>query len=435
MKRYVLISLGIGVLIALVVLILYFLRVFELPGAWLNQVFTSRGIYPSGMTPDRLVWAEVSVIAMMAIWICWCLSDLSQVSQKLIIGVIFAIIVFGISPSLALYGIFFEPFSSVSAVILAALASLGLAGSELGKRKRTLEMVLGRRVSQQTFNELMEAPKPPVFEGHTKDVTILTCRIFNRTELVESLPPADFLKMTNLFRRVISGFLATKGAYLDEAGPELIRAHFGLLRSDTDHAGKAIRAALDLRAALKTLNQECLGRWNEELRAGVGISSGEVVAGIYGSKEHFFLSGIGPEVDFSRRLSKANVQYGSDLLIGPKTFVLVQEMVEVRPMEMFYDPETGSMTEIYQLLALKEDFGENNRQLRDHYWQGVILFREKKYLEAIESFSKARIPGKDDGPLEYFISRVQEKLSESRSENESKSQLTGEGHSRLLGNL
>lgn len=430
-----LISLGIGLLAALAVLALYFLGIYEPAGAWLDNIYQSRGVYPDNTTPERIAWAEITTIPLISIWICWCLSDLSQMSQKIIILFVFILVIFGISPCLALYGIFYEPFSSVSGVILGSLAAISFTGSELGRRKRTLQTVLGRRVSRKTFNDLMEAQRPPVFEGHTTDTTVLTCRLFNRAELAEEMAPADFLRMANLFRRMISGFLAAYGAYLDEAGPEIIRAWFGILRSDPNHPGKAVQAALEMRLALKTLNQECKSRWNRELRIGVGISSGEVVAGIYGSKQHFFLSAIGPEVDFSRRLSKANLRYNSDILIGPKTFKLVEDMVEVRPMEMFYDPESGSMTEIYQLLALTADFGENNRQLRQHYWDGVILFREGKYSEAIESFSKARVPGRDDGPLEFFIRQAQEKLSETRSESEAKSQLTGEGHSRLLGNL
>lgn len=434
MKRYVLISLGIGAMVALLILVLYFLKVFEPFATRLDRLFDSRGIYPQGVQPGRIAWAEIAVITFISIWICWCLADLTELARKMIILFVFAVIVAGISPCLALHGIFFEPFSSMAALLLGGAGAFALSSSELGRRKRTLQTVLGRRVSQQTFNELMEAPSPPNFEGHHQEVTVLTCRMFNRAELADNLKPADFLKLTNLFRRVVSGYLASKGAYLDEAGPEIIRAYFGLLRNE-DHAGNATKSALELRSALKSLKQECESRWSQSLRAGVGINSGDVIAGIYGSKEHFFLSGVGPDVDFSRRLSKANQIYGSDLLIGPKTYLLVQDLAEVRPMEMFYDPEEGSMTEIYQLLALKTDFGDDNRQFRDHYWQGVIRFREGKYREALESFAKARIPGRDDAPLEYFISKAQDKLNQTRSEGESKSQLTGDGHSRLLGNL
>lgn len=186
---------------------------------------------------------------------------------------------------------------------------------------------------------------------------------------------------------------------------------------------------------MKTINQECSSRWFQELQAGVGVSSGKVVSGIYGSKEHFFLSGIGPEVDFSRRLSIANLRYGSDLLVGPNTYALVQDVIEMRPMEMFYNPETGAMTEIYQLLVPKEDFSDANRQLRDHYWEGVIHYREGNFTQAIESFGKARIPGKEDAPLEYFILAAQEGLSGDRPPEDEKSGLTNDGHSRLLRNL
>ncbi len=436
MKRYVLISLGIGLLVALVVVIFYFLQIFDPLTVRLNAVFEKLGFYPAGgKKVHRLVWAEILVAVATSFWICWCLADLSQTAQKVIVFITFLILILGISPTLALYGILFEPFSALSALLLGTGAATIFASSEYGNRKRTLEKILGRRISPKTFDELLESPKPPNFEGQSREVTVLTCRIFNRVELAETLPPAEFLRMTNLFRRVISGYLASQGACLDEAGPEIVRSFFGILKNEPNHAEKAVRAALALKTALKTLNHECQTRWSLELRAGVGINSGRVISGIYGAREHFFFSGVGPEVDFSRRLATANLQYGSDLLIGPQTFTLVREVAEVRPMEMFYDPETGQLTEIYQLLAMKEQFGVSEREMRDHYWSGIILFREGKYQEAIESFGKARIPGIEDAPLEFFMAKAHLKLGESRGGNNPKSQLTGEGHSRLLGNL
>ena len=162
-----------------------------------------------------------------------------------------------------------------------------------------------------------------------------------------------------------------------------------------------------------------------------------MVSGIYGSKELFFLSGVGPQIDFSRRLAKVNKRYQSDIIIGPTTYKLIKDIAEVRPLEMFYDPETGDLMEIYELLSSTQTFTDTDRTIRDHYWQGVIQFREAKYNEAMESFSKAKIPGKEDGPLNFFILAAQEKLNiDPRTNDKSKpSTLTEDGHSRLLGKL
>lgn len=102
-------------------------------------------------------------------------------------------------------------------------------------------------------------------------------------------------------------------------------------------------------------------------------------------------------------------------------------------MEMVYDPVACQLLEIYQLLVPVEQFSDEERERRDHFWRGVILFREKRREEALEAFSRARVPGVEDGPLAYFTAKVQDAvaLPESRPLRLVR-ELTEEGHARLI---
>lgn len=432
MRRYIFTSLVIAGVASVIVLGLYFLGAFSAPTAWIDHVYRQRGIFgPDEVT--RVQWLEILTIFLGAVAVAWAVIDVSQVAQKILVYGAISIVVFGISPTLAVYNILFEPFSSLTAILLSAAGGFVYAGTEKGMRKRVLESVLGIRVTHATFNRLMDAEDPPDFSGAVRDVTVLTCRLFNHAELRESLEPAELLKMSNLFLRSVSTFLMSRGAYLDESGPELVRVFFGMLEPSGDHADQASRAALELRSRLKNLSHECEGRWFKKLEYGVGISSGPMTVGVYGSKQHFFFSGVGAETDFSRRLAHANWRYGSDLLIGPSTYPLVKDQFEFRPMEMFYDPEAGLMTEVYQLLDTTEGMSEADSARRDLFWQGVILLREKKFDEALDHLSRSRIPGVEDGPVEYFICRAQEGLSTPQvQDSENLRKLTDEGHARLI---
>ncbi len=433
MRRYVLTSLAIGVSVLFVVLMLYFLRAFEPAAIWLSQLYAGRGLFESD-TANRVVWLEILVIAFASMGVAWSVVDVSQLPQKVFVILSVTLVVLGLSPTMALYGQLFEPFSSLSAILLAATAGMIFAGTEKGMRKRVLENVLGMRVSQRTFDELMDAPEPPDFSGAVREVTVLTCRVFNHAELREKLEPAELLRMTNLFLRNASNFLMARGAYLDESGPELVRVFFGMLKPGGNHAEEACRAALELRSRLNNLNQECETRWFHKLQWGVGISSGPMTVGVYGSMQHFFFSGIGSEIDYSRRLAHGNVRYGSDLLVSAKTYNLVHEDVELRALEMFYDPEDGVMTEIYQLLSTKENFRDEDRARRDLFWKGLIFFREAKYEEALDCLSRSQTPGVEDGPTRFFISKAQEGLADPGSiRAEGHHELTEDGHARLIG--
>lgn len=432
MKRYIYTSLVIAGGAIVVVLTLYFFGAFAAMTGWLDEIYRQRGIFDSGIVL-RLRWLEVLAVVLGAAGVAWAVIDVSQVAQKILVFGAISAVVFGISPTLAVYNFLFEPFSSLTAMLLAAAGGFVYSGTEKGMRKRVLENVLGIRVTHGTFNRLMDADEPPNFGGAVRNVSVLTCRLFNHAELREKLEPAELLKMSNLFLRSVSTFLMSRGAYLDESGPELVRVFFGMLEPSDDHADQACRAALELRSRLKNLSQECEARWFRKLEYGVGISSGPMTVGVYGSKQHFFFSGIGAETDFSRRLAHANRRYGSDLLIGPSTYPLVKDHFEFRPMEMFYDPEADLMTEVYQLLDTTEALSESDGVRRDLFWQGIILLRERRFEEALDHLSRSRLPGVEDGPVDYFIARAQEGVSApAAQESENLRKLTEEGHARLI---
>lgn len=432
MRRYLLASSMIGGSVTLVVLSLSFVGAFGPMVSWISGFYASVGL--TGVDAvERASWLEVLTVIAGSFGMAWGVVDVSRLSQKIVIATSIILVTGAISPAFAFYGVLFDPFAPLTSVVLAAAAAAVYSGTESGMRKRVLEDLLGPRVSQATFDELLEAPSIPEFQGMVREVSVVTCRFFNHTELREKLEPAELLKMSNLFIRSASAFLISKGAYLDESSPELVRGSFGMLGRVGDHAGQACRAALELKARLRNLSQECETRWFQPLHFGIGIGTGQMTVGVYGSSHHGLFSAIGRETDFSRRLAQANLRYGSDVLIGPETYRLVQENFEVRPMEMFYDPASNSMTEIYQLLARRDGFPNEDRVRRDLFWQGIILMRERNFEAALDFFSRSRLPGSEDPPVAYYISRAQEGVAEPETRT---SRLTREfaeeGHARLI---
>jgi len=402
MRRYLLTALLIGALVAAAVLALYFGGVFANLGRALGQLYASIGFFPVGdggmVSEVRWHWLEATLVVLAAFAASWCVIDIPQVGHKMLVFLTIMILLLGLSPTLALYGVLFAPFSSLGAAFLATAAGLFYAGTEHGMRKRVLQNVLGARISQATFTALLDAKEPPKLSGATREASVLTCRIFNHAELRDRMEPHELIAMSNLFLRNTADFLMSRGCYLDESSPDLVRVFFGMLRDDENHAVDACQTALELRTRLRNLNDECENRWFQKLDWGVAISSGPMTVGVYGSPKHFYFSGIGVETDYCRRLAQANQRYGSDVLVSAATQALVQDRIEVRPMEMSYDPQVNTMTEVYQLLETTENFAQAARERRDVYWQGVICFRAGQYEEALELFSKARQPGLEDGP-------------------------------------
>ncbi|MCB1085977.1 MAG: hypothetical protein KDM63_02950 [Verrucomicrobiae bacterium] len=441
MRRYLLVSLLIGTIVSAAVLLLVHFGAFAHFGASLARLYRSAGFLAIGGGESVASGVaghpfEVTLAVLAAFGAAWCVIDIPQASHKAMVVLLLMLVIIGLSPMLALYGVMFEPFSAMSAATLATAAGFFYSTTEHGMRKRVLLDVLGSRISAGTFRQLMNAKEPVRFAGGTRAVTVLTCRVFNHADLREKMEPGELVAMGNLFLRNTADFLMEQGAYLDESGPDMVRVFFGMVRPSDDHALQACRAALELRTRLRNLNNECETRWFQRLDFGVAIGSGEMTVGVYGSPSHHYLSGVGGETDFARRLAQANGRYGSDVLISARAYQLVKTGVEVRPMEMIYDPGRNLMTEIYQLLALSGELDESHRARRDAFWQGVILYRAERFSEALSQFSQAEIPGKKDGPLEFFIGLCESRRSGSSSDAAPASlDLANHGHARLISKM
>jgi class 3 adenylate cyclase len=437
MRRYLIVSLLIGLAVTAAVLALLRLGVFAHPAEALGRLYRGAGLLPveAGLESGRV--AEAIVAMGAAFLAAWCVIDIWHVGHKMLVFLLLMLVLAGLSPTLALYGVLFEPFSAFTAAVLATAAGFAYSGTEHGMRKRVLIQALGDRASRATYAELMDAKERVNFAGVTRPVSVVSCRVFNIDQLREKLQPTELVAMGNLFLRSAADFLKSHGGYLDESGPVSVRAVFGLTREREDHADLACRAALELRTRLRILNDECETRWFQRLELGVAVSSGPMTAGVFGEPPHYRLSAIGGGVDFASRLAQANRRYQSDVLVSHGTRQLVKDSFEVRPMEMVFDPERHLMIEVYQLLAATADFSESDRARRDAFWQGVIHYRSGRYREALDRFSAAApAAGKEDGPLAFFRDRCEARLSGAEvAPPEPNHQLVAKGHARLLSSM
>ncbi|MCB1242365.1 MAG: adenylate/guanylate cyclase domain-containing protein [Verrucomicrobiales bacterium] len=435
MRRYIIAAALIGLVSSGLILVLSGLGLFAQPSRWLAHVFGAAGIFPrdGGVV---VAWFVPILTIVVAFGVAWCAVDIPEVGQKLLVFLTTLVVVSGVALSAALFGIMVEPFSALSGATLAAGAGLFYASTEPGRRKRVLQTVLGNRISRSSFHRLLNRRDPIDFKGVSRDATVLTFRILSCSEAQDSMSPSDTVAMTNLYLRNIADFLLERGAYLDESSPDCVRVFFGLLEEDERHAEYACRAALELGLRLRNLDTECENRYFRRLHHGVAVCSGRITMGIYGSPRHFFLSAIGGEIDYCRRLSRANLIYQSQVIIGASTYARASELLEIRPLEMFYDPDVHQMTEIYELLALAGGLGSLQKVRRDAFWEGVIHYRAGRYEEAIERFVVSKPPDVADPPVSYFLEQAQNRLGRvARGLPSDDSDLVTKGHARLLGSL
>jgi adenylate cyclase len=317
---------------------------------------------------------------------------------------------FGASLVAMLYSSYLSPVPGVAAVIVVAMAVVIFRRTEAGSREPVLRRLFGQRLRPGIFRKLVDGNLAVDFPGERHEASVLVCTIHNHVDLMEVLSPTDYVALMNLYLLTASDFLVDVGGYLDECSGESIRVVFGApmpTEGAANHAAKAARVSIDLLSRLEELNRECDRRWQQRLDFRIGVNSGPMIAAAFGGARAGRYSVSGPVVEFARHLSAACAQYGCRILSGPLTFEMASETIEGRPIDLLQRAGSRRRVELYEFLAPKNALSTERERSRDQFWKGVILFRERKWEEAIKAFSSARIPGIPDKVLDHYLERVE----------------------------
>lgn len=349
------------------------------------------------------------LVLLFSLGIAWTTIDISRLALKSTVALVALLETVTAVWVLNLFGIFFSPFATLLAIILAFAAGVVYAQTSAGGRKKTLHVLLGDRVSPRTFEALLNNNSPLEFEGEVREASVVVCELFNHDELVAALRIPDYVAMTNAFLRNAADFLVEHGGYLDECDGESLRVVFGAPLADGKHAARACEAALDLTERLDAVNRECHSVWGHRFDFRIGVNSGEMVMAAYGSRRLGAFSVTGEPVEFTRRLCAANTIYGSRVLISAGAFAYAETAIEVRPMELIQrfrdEPERE---EVYELIARRGALSPRESSRRDLFWKGIVLFRERRWDEAMIAFQECAEGHGNDGPVEFYLRRIEQ---------------------------
>jgi class 3 adenylate cyclase len=386
------------------------LGVIFFPG-WLRPLDAAmaRLLGVGSQLPEHPFWQFVTFIGI-AFGIAWTTIDINRALFKVLVAALTLAEIFTFSALLALYGVYFSPLLPAVAVLMAFVAGFSYSRSQTGQRQRLVDWAFGSRVSMRQTRALVDGRAAIDREGQLEELTLVVCEIFNHQQLMDALEPSVYATISNRFANCAAEILVEKGGTLAACDGEGVRVIFGAPLPLASHAAAACRAALHVSRQVKILNEECAREHNGvtcDLR--IGINSGEMAVGHFGSRRLGGFGVAGEEVAFARRLCAANLIYGSTILLGARTFELAEAAIEARPLELLRRRLGDNWLEVYELLAEPHELSPEALARRDLFWTGVIFYREKRLPDALEKFSQARVGAPlPDGPLDFYIQRIKQ---------------------------
>lgn len=156
-------------------------------------------------------------------------------------------------------------------------------------------------------------------EGEAREVSILFCDIRDFTQFSASRTPRQVVNRLNQFFTRMSEAIQAHGGTINKFLGDGFLTVFGAPVRQPDHARRAVEAALRLEAELQAFNVELAEQGEPPFEIGIGIDSGEVIAGNVGSKSRLEYTVIGDPVNRSSRIEQLNKEFGTRILISART--------------------------------------------------------------------------------------------------------------------
>jgi class 3 adenylate cyclase len=150
--------------------------------------------------------------------------------------------------------------------------------------------------------ERLRADPTAVTRTERLTVTVLMSDVRGYSGIAERSLPADLAEQLNEHRRAMNEVVLGEGGTVMQYVGDAVLAVFGAPEPLTDHAGRALRAALGMQHAQLRLDADWTTRGLEPFGLGIGLCTGEVAAAFLGSAERLEYTVVGDTVNLAARL-------------------------------------------------------------------------------------------------------------------------------------
>jgi class 3 adenylate cyclase/HAMP domain-containing protein len=226
----------------------------------------------------------------------------------------------------------------------------------------------GRYVTQEVVRNLLESKDGLEMGGETREVSIIMSDLRGFTALTADMEPNQVIVFLNRYLGKMIDILLEHKAVIDEIIGDGILAFFGAPEPMEDHPVRAVACALQMQAAMDTINLLNRADGFPHLEMSVVVNTGDVVVGNIGSEKRTKYGLVGSQVNLTGRME--SYALGGQVLVSSNAFSRVRELVDVRNI---LHVEMKGLPEPIDLYNVRGIRGPYQIQLKQRYEKPVPL--------------------------------------------------------------
>lgn len=292
------------------------------------------------------------------------------------------------------------------------LRELERLNRDLELRNEFIQRTFGRYTSDELVERLLKTPEGLKLGGELRRVTILMSDVRGFTALSERLAPEQIVTLLNTYLGAMAEVIIKHQGLIDEFIGDAILVIFGAPIEREDDARRAVACAIEMQLAMGAVNEQNRRAGLPEVAMGIGLNTGEVVAGNIGSLKRTKYGVIGPQVNLTSRIESFTV--GGQILISEATREAVGDILRIdsqisvepkgveRPITLYEIGGIGGQYNLFlpetsaRLVSLRDE-------IKLQYWiieekQTQPLAREGAIIRLSQSGAELRL----DSPIARF---------------------------------
>ena len=212
----------------------------------------------------------------------------------------------------------------VNAVLLKARIDSSLEKKRLRDQQKAL---VRRFATSEVADDLQQSGF--ALGGRRIEGTVMFCDIRGFTAMVETQPPEETIELLNTYYTLMFEAISGHGGVVNQMIGDGLMAIFGAPLPLADPPLAAVRAALDMAEMIELLNVERAAERKAPIATGIGIATGEMIAGYTGTHMRATYTCIGDAVNLAARLEAHTKVADRHILIDDQTRAALGDRVPV----------------------------------------------------------------------------------------------------------
>nr|WP_225938053.1 adenylate/guanylate cyclase domain-containing protein [Myxococcus sp. RHSTA-1-4] len=291
--------------------------------------------------------------------------------------------------------------------MLASVAAVAFNHLVANKEAEFIRQAFSRFMEPKLVEQMISERQLPKLDGENVEISAFFSDIKGFSTFSERFKedPRSLVRILNTYLTRVSGALLKEGGCLDKYIGDAVVCLFGAPMRQPDHALRACRGALAAKAEVDRMREEFRAKGMPDVYTRIGVNSAVNFVGNFGSEQLFSYTAIGDGMNLAARLEGANKAYGSVIMIGPRTYELAKEHIEVRELDRVRVAGKTEAVTVYELLALKGGLDVRKRVTVERYHAALALYREARFAEAAAVLEARRLEDPEDGPTQALLER------------------------------